>query len=212
MEQQSVCGCDDCGEPRTCAIVPTEAMEAEVTKLRIRDVPYVPPRGPVSGNSVNEAPELRVRDAPIPRSITAYRVESQYKSSVAPPEPPEGLPKVLSVARKGPISLLVNSVARAALDSRARPGTASLLQPWVEALEAKVLRVGKYSKGEVLYVPFSPPPALWDYKCKKCGFWQEGGCSVVEGSISPSGWCVNWIPPANYKPLTWPQELAKGEW
>jgi hypothetical protein len=215
MEQrEQVCGCDDCGEPQVCAVGPTESMEVETVKLRVRDVPYVPPKGEVCGNSQNEAPELRIRDAPIPRSITAYRVASQYDTPSGPPEPPVGaLPKALTVARRGPVSLLFNSVVRAALDSRARPGTASLLQPWVEALEAKALRAGKYSKGAVLYIPLSPPPVLWDYKCRKCYFWQEGGgCAMVEGKVSPSGWCTLWIPPADYQPLTWPKELASGDW
>lgn len=116
--------------------------------------------------------------------------------------------------------LLANSVGRAALDATAMPG---VLQPWVDKIEEYVQLNGKFSQSSVLYLPFSPPPVFWDYKCKKCHWWQvpqtllpsgtiPGSCKVVEGEISHRGWCAIWAPSKDYKALTWPQELLKGEW
>lgn len=117
-----------------------------------------------------------------------------------------------NIANKSAVSLLLNTVSRAALDARARPGVASLLQPWISSIRVHIARVGKYSKGAVLYIPLSPPPLFWDYKCKKCGWWQGGTCGAVAGEISPTGWCALWIPPTGYKPFTWPRELIQGKW
>ena len=104
------------------------------------------------------------------------------------------------------IEMLIKSVSLAALDSTLSPG---VLQPWVYEIKAH----GKFSQAEVTYLPFSPPPVFWDYKCRKCRWWVEGGqCEVVEGEISPGGWCVIWLPHVDYKPLTWPQELLRGDW
>jgi len=108
------------------------------------------------------------------------------------------------------LSMLVKSIGLAALDATVSPG---VLQPWVNEVEAYVAHNGKFSKFAVLYLPLSPPPVFWDYKCKKCLWWQEpNGCKVVEGDISPQGWCAVWVPPKEYKALTWPQELLRGEW
>jgi hypothetical protein len=115
------------------------------------------------------------------------------------------------IANKSALVLLVNSVGRAALDARSGP-MANRLQPWVDSVRSHVTRMGKYSKSAVIYFPFSPPPAFWDYKCKKCGWYQAGSCGVVAGEILPGGWCALWTPPANYKPFTWPLELLKGNW
>ena len=109
-----------------------------------------------------------------------------------------------------PITMLINSISKAAADATYQPGA---LQPWVDELESKVATDGKFSKMEVLYLPFSPPPVFWDYKCKKCKWWEPpNGCKTVDGEISPGAWCAIWVPPSIYKAFTWPQELIKGEW
>ena len=109
-----------------------------------------------------------------------------------------------------PITMLIKSIGLAAADSTYSPG---VLQPWVDEVESKVSTDGKFTKPEVLYLPFSPPPVFWDYKCKKCRWWEEpNGCKTVEGEISPQAWCAIWVPPSTYKPFTWFQELIGGEW
>jgi len=106
--------------------------------------------------------------------------------------------------------LTVKSIGSAALDATIKPGT---LQPWVNEIESKVATSGKFSKLSVAYLPFSPPPVFWDYKCRKCRWWEvRGACKTVEGEISPQGWCAIWIAPPTYKALTWPQELLRGDW
>jgi len=108
------------------------------------------------------------------------------------------------------IFLMAKSIGLAALDSTVRPG---VLQPWAGEIENYVSHLGKFSKFSVAYVPFSPPPVFWDYKCRKCRWWQDpSSCKTVEGEISPQGWCAIWIAPPTYKALTWPQELLKGNW
>lgn len=109
-----------------------------------------------------------------------------------------------------PLSLALNSISIAAMDATVKPGS---LQPWIDEIEAYISKNGKFSKFSVSYVPLSPPPAFWDYKCKKCLWWQEpDGCKVVEGKISPRGWCAIWLPPEEYKAFTWPKELITGNW
>lgn len=106
--------------------------------------------------------------------------------------------------------LLVNSIGRAALDATVKPG---VLQPWIDELDRYVKANGKFGKLQVSYLPVSPPPVFWDYKCKKCRVWQEpDACLWVDGKIAPSGWCAVWLPPDDYKALTWPEELLKGDW
>lgn len=106
--------------------------------------------------------------------------------------------------------LAVKSIGSAALDATARPGT---LQPWIDELEHYVERNGKFSQSAVLYLPFSPPPLFWDYKCKKCLWWQDpDACKMVEGKISPRGWCAIWVPPSDYRAFSWPRELLEGRW
>ena len=107
-------------------------------------------------------------------------------------------------------SLLVKSVGLAALSSTVKPG---VLQPWVSEIEERVRLNGKLSKMSVAYLPFSPPPVFWDYKCKKCRWWEEPDtCKVVESKISSQGWCAIWVPPVTYKAFTWPVELIRGDW
>ena len=106
------------------------------------------------------------------------------------------------------IEMLVKSITLAVADATYKPGS---LLPWVAEIESEVMAHGKFSKWQVIYVPFSPPPAFWDYKCWKCRFWRDpDACSAVEGKISPQGWCVIWLPPTAYQPFTWPKELLEG--
>ena len=103
------------------------------------------------------------------------------------------------------IALTYTSISRAALDA-IKPG---VLQPWINSIEAN----GQYNKFEVFYLNVSPPPVFWDYKCLKCLWWQPTeSCKVVEGKISPQGWCALWVPPKTYKPFTWPSEFIQGNW
>lgn len=108
------------------------------------------------------------------------------------------------------VSMLVSSVSKAAANSTFKPG---VLQPWVDKITSRAITEGKFTKLQVGYLPFSPPPVFWDYKCKKCRFWRDpNACSVVGGRISPRGWCTIWLPPASYPPFTWPKELLRGNW
>lgn len=107
-------------------------------------------------------------------------------------------------------NLLIKSITTAAANATVSPG---VLEEWVQEIEGYVEEHGKYSKQAVAYLPLSPPPVLWDYKCRKCRFWQEpNSCTVVEGEISPRGWCAVWLPPDDYKALSWPRELLSGDW
>ena len=107
--------------------------------------------------------------------------------------------------------LLVNSVSRAAFSATVR--NPKYVQDWRDELEGYVAREGKFSKFSVGYFPLSPPPAYWDYKCKKCFAWQQpNSCRWVEGTIMPFAWCAIWLPPESYKAFTWPKELLAGNW
>lgn len=53
---------------------------------------------------------------------------------------------------------------------------------------------GKLTKAEVGYLPVHPPPGLYNYKCSNCHWWEQGNCKVVQGNISPNGWCFIWVP------------------
>ena len=107
-------------------------------------------------------------------------------------------------------NLLVKSITVAAANATVSPGT---LQPWVDEIEQAVADRGKYSKQAVAYFPLSPPPVFWNYKCKKCRFWIEpNACEVVEGKISPGGWCVIWLPPDDKPAFSWINELLRGDW
>jgi len=109
-----------------------------------------------------------------------------------------------------PPSMLVKSISVAAANATVSPGT---LQPWVDEVEAHVRENGKFTKSQVLYFPLSPPPVFWDYKCRKCRFWQgPDSCIVVDGKISPGGWCAIWLPPEDKPAFSWPSELMRGDW
>lgn len=116
------------------------------------------------------------------------------------------------------IWLLYNSIARAAANAETPPfisktDAQNAYQAWINELDSYVALNGKFPQFEVMYLPFSPPPVFWDYKCKKCRSWLEpNACSLVAGTISPSGWCSVWTPPATYQAFTWPNELLSGNW
>lgn len=107
-------------------------------------------------------------------------------------------------------SLLIKSISKAGANATISPGS---LREWVDEINTQVVAQGKFSKKQVAYIPFSPPPALWDYKCRKCRFWKGSEvCSVVSGNISPRGWCVIWLPPDYSPAFSWVGELARGDW
>jgi hypothetical protein len=106
--------------------------------------------------------------------------------------------------------LLGNSIGRAALNATLSPG---VLEPWTSELDHYVQANGQFSKFAVGYLPVSPPPVFWDYKCKKCRSWiMPNACNLVAGAIAPIGWCACWTPPDTYNAFTWPQELLAGNW
>jgi hypothetical protein len=106
--------------------------------------------------------------------------------------------------------LLGNSIGRAALNATLSPG---VLEPWTSELDRYVQANGQFSKFEVGYLPVSPPPVFWDYKCRKCAkFIEPNGCQWVAGEISRIGWCSIWTPPADYKAFSWPRELLALDW
>lgn len=106
--------------------------------------------------------------------------------------------------------LLAKSIGLAAANATISPGA---LQPWVDEINKRMAEQGKYSKLAVAYIGLSPPPVFWDYKCKKCRFWIEPDrCEVVEGEISPIGWCAIWLPPDNKPAFSWIGELMRGDW
>jgi len=106
--------------------------------------------------------------------------------------------------------MLAKSIGLAGLNATISPGA---LQPWLDEIEQRVAEEGKFSKSAVAYIPFSPPPVLWDYKCRKCRAWESpDGCKWVAGEISLRGWCAIWLPPDQYKALSWPKELLSGDW
>lgn len=106
--------------------------------------------------------------------------------------------------------MLVYSIGSAALNATVMPG---VLDDWVKEITSEVAAKGKFSKISVAYVPFSPPPVFWDYKCFKCLAWQEPSkCKWVAGEISRKAWCALWVPPNQYKAFSWPKELIQGRW
>mgnify|MGYP001565145001 FL=1 len=106
------------------------------------------------------------------------------------------------------LALTFNSIVLAAAEAMGfAPGAG---EEWVQALETHVSFYGPFSKLSVLYLPFQPPPAFWDYSCGRCRFWKEpvpgetlGGCTLVEGKIARGGWCGIWMPPQGVAPFTW---------
>jgi len=93
--------------------------------------------------------------------------------------------------------LAYNSIARAAVNAKPPPSvilskekSQEVYRAWVAELQKYVAANGKFTKFEVIYVPFSPPPFFWDYKCGKCRWWIQGGCQLVDGTINARGWCA----------------------
>lgn len=113
------------------------------------------------------------------------------------------------------VYLTYKSIASAAVDALASPGT---LAQWAALIEARVAAEGQFPQYAVAYANISPPPFLYDYKCLKCRWWgptntlPDKTCKVVAGPISPQGWCAVWVPPDTYKPFSWPGELIDGNW
>lgn len=135
--------------------------------------------------------------------IFGWRQSTRVKAPLPPPPPGPG-------PTGSPPFLLANSIGRAAATV---VFDADALRPWIDSVDQHVARYGPYGKLFVLYVPINPPPAVWDYKCYKCHWYQEPRqCKVVRGDISPYGWCTLWVPPANYPAFSWPKELVKGDW
>ena len=77
-------------------------------------------------------------------------------------------------------------------------------------LRAQVASQGrKFSKLESLYLFFTPfPPGVWLYDCANCDFYKERTCEIVEGKISPAGWCGFWVSRVGDKPLSWVKEAV----
>ena len=61
--------------------------------------------------------------------------------------------------------LTFKSISSAAADWAFAPGT---LAKWVAVLDQQVAREGKFTQLAVFYKDISPPPFLYDYKCRKC--------------------------------------------
>lgn len=105
--------------------------------------------------------------------------------------------------------LFGNSVGRAALNVTVKPGA---LKPWVDGLTEYVSHYGKFTKFQAGYIPFPLPPLFWDYKCRRCRFWQGNfACSLVDGEILPQGWCAVWCPPDGVKQFSWVGEWMHGD-
>lgn len=101
--------------------------------------------------------------------------------------------------------MMLKSIGLAAANATVSPG---VLDSWVAEIEKHVAENGKFSKSQAGYLPFAPPPLFWDYRCLNCRFWVEpDGCQVVSGRISPSGWCVIWLPPDDKPAFSWIKEL-----
>lgn len=57
------------------------------------------------------------------------------------------------------------------------------------------LKGPKADKGVILYTEKAPPPLLDRYECRLCALFQApDNCNVVDGTISPNGWCLFWAP------------------
>lgn len=67
----------------------------------------------------------------------------------------------------------------------------------------------KFTKQEVAYLGFHPPPFFWEYRCGRCRFWEkEGACEKVgspgDERISDVGSCFIWLPPPRAEvPFSW---------
>ncbi|MBD2201558.1 hypothetical protein H6G33_09385 [Calothrix sp. FACHB-1219] len=63
-----------------------------------------------------------------------------------------------------------------------------------DSIDQVISQTGSFSQEEALYTNESP---LYlsnrSIKCETCSYYYENACSVVEGSISPQGYCRLWI-------------------
>jgi hypothetical protein len=97
-------------------------------------------------------------------------------------------------------------------------------QDWITEVQNQVETNGQFTKSAAGYLPISPPPLLFDYKCAKCrfayqpsggplgSFTNNGLCQIVAGDIEHNAWCVLWMPEDSVKAFSWPGELIKGDW
>jgi High potential iron-sulfur protein len=73
-------------------------------------------------------------------------------------------------------TVIVRSVACAA-------GAASLLGPVTEASAKMAQKIAEYQE-----------TPKGDQQCSNCSLFQEpNACTLVDGEISPSGWCKFWV-------------------
>ena len=104
-----------------------------------------------------------------------------------------------------------------------RNANPTAFQDWITKLQNQVQVNGKFEKRTAGYLPVSPPPFFWDYKCAKCrfayqtpgtsgSFVNNGLCELVSGNIEHNAWCVLWMPPDAYETFSWPKELVEGDW
>ena len=113
------------------------------------------------------------------------------------------------------VYLALKSLSSAAVDWAFTPGT---LAKWVAVLDQEVAREGKFTQFSVFYRDISPPPLMYDYKCRKCLRWgpnqaqADRTCLWVAGDITPNGWCAAWVPNTDQVAFGWPAQLAKGDW
>jgi hypothetical protein len=122
------------------------------------------------------------------------------------------------------VYLALKSIGSAAVDWAFTPGT---LAKWVAVLDEEVAREGKFTQFSVFYRDISPPPLMYDYKCRKCLKWgpnqpiqplagtvitTDRTCLWIAGDISPEGWCACWVPNTDQQPFTWPKQLVSGDW
>jgi hypothetical protein len=115
--------------------------------------------------------------------------------------------------------MLFKSVSTAAN----RSSNPAAFEAWITELQNQVEANGQFEKSAAGYLPFSPPPFFWDYKCAKCrfayqlslslqGFKDNGSCQLVDGDIEHNAWCCLWMPPDDYATFSWPSQLIEGDW
>lgn len=84
---------------------------------------------------------------------------------------------------------------------------------------------GKFNKTDVLYSPIAPPPGAWDYRCRKCRFFEPGQshsfglCEIVGHDEDPFGgerinsdaWCAMWMPQSGTPYLSYIKNKLESE-
>jgi len=115
--------------------------------------------------------------------------------------------------------MLLKSVTTAAN----RNSNPTAFQDWITEVQNEVKANGQFTKSMAGYLPVSPPPFFWDYKCAKCrfayqlslslsGFKDDCSCQIVSGDIQHNAWCCLWMPPDAYEAFSWPSQLFEGDW